>query len=81
MTQTAEAVILDRFRQKCRAAGGPRTGFVLRRGSALFIQKNHPDLDLESGIAALVTKGLLKANESGAFLYLTAEGVDQLDSP
>jgi hypothetical protein len=62
-------------------AGGPRTGFVLRRGSALYVQNNHPNLDLESGITALVSKGLLKANESGAFLYLTAEGVDRLASP
>ncbi len=83
MTQepTAENVVLDRFRQRCRVAGGPRAGYVLRRASILYVQKDHPELDLESGISELVSQQILKANETGSFLFLTAEGIDRLSSP
>lgn len=77
-TKTAPEIILDRYREKCRMAGGPRAGFVLRRRALLYIQPEHSGLDLEAGIAALEDQGLLKANESGSFLFLTQAGVDVL---
>ena len=52
-TPDAEAILLDRYRQKCRMAGGPRPGFVLRRRALLWVQPDHPEIDLEAGIATL----------------------------
>lgn len=78
MTTTAPEIILDRYREKCRMAGGPRAGFVLRRRALLYVQPEHPGLDLEAGIAALEDQGLLKSNESGSFLFLTQAGADVL---
>ena len=77
-TLSAEEILLDRYRQKCLMAGGPRPGFVLRRRALLYTQPEHPDVDLDSGIAALEKKGLIKASESGDFLFLTAAGVEQI---
>lgn len=80
-TSTAEEIILERFRLKSRAAGGPRAGFVLRRASVLYVQEQHPDMDLQSGIGQLVEKEILKTSESGDYLFLTAAGADLLSSP
>jgi hypothetical protein len=77
----AEEVVLERLRQKCHAAGGPRAGFVLRRASILYVQDQHPDLDLEAGISALLDSEFLKVSESGKFLFLTAEGAKRLSLP
>ena len=77
-TRTAEDLILDRFRQKCQAAGGPRTGFVLRRAAILYVQDRHPEASLTDGIDSLVENGVLKASESGDFLFLSAAGVELL---
>ena len=78
--QTAEQVILARYREKCRMAGGLRTGFVLRRGAILYVQADHPQLDLEAGIGRLIDQGLLKASESAEFVFLTAAGVERLEA-
>ena len=75
---TADRVILERYHQKCRAAGGPRAGYVLRRDAILYVADQHPDLDLESGLGALVDEELLKASEDGSFYFLTAAGVEKL---
>jgi hypothetical protein len=78
-TDAAAEVILHRFHDKCHSAGGPRAGYVLRRKAILQVQGRHPDLDLESGLDALVEEGLLKVSEEGTFFFLTAAGVEKLD--
>lgn len=70
----SEREILERFKVKCVAAGGPRTGYVLRRkaiGKAV-------SADLDAGLAGLVEKGLLAANEDGALYFLTDAGVEAI---
>jgi hypothetical protein len=78
-TDAAAQVILHRFHEKCRTAGGPRAGYVLRRKAILHVQGRHPDLDFESGLDALVQEGLLKVSEEGTFFFLTAAGVEKLN--
>jgi hypothetical protein len=77
-TAAAEQIIVDRFRQKCQAAGGPRAGFVLRRAAILYVRDEYPELDLAAGIDSLVDSGVLKASDSGNFLFLSATGVQHL---
>ena len=77
-TTPAEQIILQRFREKCRLAGGPRAGFVLRHGAVMYVQHRHPEIDLEEGVASLIERGLLKASESGDFLFLSEAGVEAL---
>ena len=77
-TLSAEEILLDRYRQKCAMAGGPRPGFVLRRRALLYTQPEHPGIDLAAGIATLEKQGLVKASESGDFLFLTAAGVKEI---
>ncbi len=72
---TAEDIILDRYYEKCRMAGGPRKGYVLRKEAILY---DAGDSDLEPGLDALVEAGLLKASESGNFYFLTEAGVERL---
>jgi hypothetical protein len=77
-TPAAPEILLERYREKCHMAGGPRAGFVLRRRALLYVQSEHPDLDLEAGISTLEDQGLLKSSESGSFLFLTQAGVEAL---
>ena len=77
-TPSAEEILLDRYRQKCLMAGGPRPGFVLRRRALLYTQPEHPGVDLAAGITTIEEKGLIKASESGDFLFLTAAGVEAI---
>lgn len=78
MSRTARDIILDRYAEKCRLAGGPRVGYVLRKQAILYIADDHPDADLETGLEALVEVGLVKPNESGDFYFLTAAGVEKI---
>ena len=75
---TADQVILERYREKGLAAGGIRPGYVLRRDAILFIADRHPEVDLESGLDSLVEQELLKANEAGSFFFLTTAGVEKI---
>lgn len=75
---TAERAILDRFYEKCRMAGGVRTGYMLRKQAICYIQDDHPDLDLEEGLATLTEKGLLLSSESGDLYYLAEPGAEAL---
>lgn len=75
---TADRVILDRYREKGRIAGGIRPGYVLRRDAILYMADRHPEVDLESGLDSLVEQGLLKANEAGSFFFITAAGVEKI---
>ncbi len=73
-----EQVIMDRFFEKCRMAGGPRPGYVLRRQAVTRLQDDQPDLDFEAGLTALTEKGLLLSNEAGNLLYLSEAGSEAL---
>ncbi len=75
---TVEQVILDRFYEKSRMAGGPRTGYMLRKQAVVCLADEHPDLDFEAGLASLVDKGLLLASESGILYYLSEAGAEAL---
>ena len=75
---TGERIILDRFLAKTRMAGGARKGFVLRKASILFVEDDHPGVDLEAALDRLVERDLLKVNESGDFYFLTGAGAEQL---
>jgi hypothetical protein len=70
-----EQLILERFHEKCRMAGGPRAGYMLRKQAIVY---PHPEVDLEPALAGLVNKELLKVNEGGQLYYLTASGTDLL---
>ena len=74
----ATEIILDRFREKCRMAGGLRVGFVLRKDAILYLADEHPDVDFEAGLGQLVEDELLKVNESGDFYFLSATGAEKL---
>lgn len=75
---TADRVILERYRDKCHAAGGVRPGYVLRRDAILYVADRHPGVDLEGGLESLVEQELLKANEAGSFFFLTAAGAEKI---
>lgn len=72
-----EHLVFERFHEKCRAAGGPRAGYMLRKRAIVY---RHPESDLEAALAALVEKELLKVNEGGELYYLTAAGNELLQS-
>lgn len=75
---TADQVILDRYREKGRIAGGVRPGYVLRRDAILYIADRHPEVDLETGLDSLVEQDLLAPNEAGDFFFLTAAGAEKI---
>lgn len=72
----AERIILDRFEEKCRMAGGPRVGFVLRKEAIRAVAGN----DVDAGLSGLVEKGLLLPNEEGSFYFLSQQGVEALQA-
>lgn len=79
-TSTVEDRILERFHEKCRMAGGPRPGYMLRRDAVTCLSQDHAELDFEGGVASLVDQGLLLASESGALLYLSEAGSEAVAS-
>lgn len=72
-----ERLVLERFHEKCRMAGGPRAGYMLRKQAIVY---RHPQVDLEPALAGLVGRELLKVSESGQLYYLTASGTELLQS-
>ena len=70
----SERAILERYRAKCVAAGGPKVGYVLRRKA---IGEGVPE-GLDGGLDGLVGKGLLAANEEGTLFFLTDAGVEAI---
>ena len=76
----AEQHVLDRFAAKCRIAGGPRVGFVMRKESICYYRDEHPDLDLDGALSSLVEKDLIKVNEEGNLYFLTAAGAEWLET-
>ena len=75
----AEAHVLSRFREKCRIAGGPKAGYVLRLRSIEQGWDPGGGSAAEQGLRELVDRGLLASNEAGDRFALTAEGVAVLD--
>lgn len=69
-----EQAVMERFAHKSHSAGGPKPGYVLRRGAVL----QGVGEELEAGITALVERGLLTVSEGGEFVYLTEAGVETL---
>ena len=54
-----EQVILQRFFDKSRLAGGPRAGYMLRRKAICGVNRGSADLDFGPGLESLVEKGIL----------------------
>jgi len=71
----AERVVLQRYHEKTRIAGGPRSGFVLRQAAIRYAETAHAAGDLGVGLDSLVEKGLLSASEDRRFFFLTESGV------
>jgi len=75
-----EEVILDRFHEKSRMAGGARNGYMLRKQTVCVLENDYPDLDFEAGLESLAGKGLLLASESGSLFYLSEAGVEAVSA-
>ena len=71
----AEKVVLQRYHEKTRIAGGPRNGFVLRQDAIRYAEAGRGAGDLGTGLDSLVEKGLLSASEDRRFFFLTESGV------
>jgi len=85
MTETAaqsnaaspvERLILERFRAKTHIAGGPKAGYVLRRHAIRYPHPEIPDAAFDAAFDALLTRGLLAANEESSVVFLTEEGAE-----
>ena len=70
-----ESRVLERFAEKCRIAGGPKAGYNLRRDSIIYGWDAGRVEAADAGLASLVDRGLLAANEAGDRFSLTEEGV------
>ncbi len=70
----AERVVLQRYHEKTRIAGGPRTGYVLRQEAIRYGESNRREGNLGTGLDSLVEKGLLLASEDRRFYFLTESG-------
>ncbi len=73
----AERVVLQRYHEKTRIAGGPRKGYVLRQ-DAIRYGEAASGADLGVGLDGLVEKGLLSASEDRRFFFLTESGAGLL---
>ena len=77
-SSTAEQVILGRFKERCHIAGSVQTGYGMRAQAIRWVQPQHPGVDIDAGLAAMVEKGWLKRNPSGTWYYLTPDGAEQV---
>ena len=59
---TAEQVILARFKERCHIAGSVQPGYGMRAQAIRYVQPEHPGVDLDAGLEAMVEKGWLKRN-------------------
>lgn len=73
---TAEEVILGRFKERCHIAGSVQAGYGMRAQAIRYVQPEHPGVDLDAGLEAMVEKGWLKRNPSGTWYYLTPDGAE-----
>ena len=74
----AEQAVLERYHEKTRIAGGPRSGFVLRQDSIRYAEADRGAGDLAAGLRGLVEKGVLAASEDRRFFFLTESGAELL---
>lgn len=74
----AERVVLERYHEKTRIAGGPRLGFVLRQDAIRYDEAERAAGDLGAGLDGLLAKGLLAASEDRRFFFLTESGAELL---
>ncbi len=74
-----EATILDRFRRRCLTAGGVSPGYGMRV-QAIRYGAEEGGLDFQQGLSSLVEKGLLRANDKGDWMYLTALGAQEVEA-
>lgn len=72
----SEQAVLERYHQKTRMAGGPRTGFVLRQEA--IVASAPGGADLAAALDPLADKGLLAASEDRRFYFLTEAGAELL---
>ena len=73
-----ESFILNRFFEKCRIAGGPKAGYVLRKAAINYGIEPERESEFEICLAGLVKQGVLFSNEASTLFFLTAKGVDVL---
>jgi hypothetical protein len=74
-----ENSVMQRFAAKSQSAGGPKSGYVLRR---LAIARGlESEADVDAGISGLIERGFLAASENGDFVFLTEAGVGALAAP
>ena len=74
----AEKVILDRYADKCHLAGGPKTGYMMRKRSIVYFSEQHSEINLEQGLESLVDKGLVKPSDDAERYYLSEQGAEAL---
>jgi hypothetical protein len=74
----AEQVVLGRFKERCHIAGSVQPGYGMRAQAIRYVQPEHPGVDLDAGLEAMVEKGWLKRNAAGTWYYLTPEGAEQV---
>jgi predicted transcriptional regulator len=73
-----ESLILNRFFEKCRIAGGAKAGYVLRKTSIAYGIDPSRESEVERSLEMLVERGVLASNETSSLYFLTAKGVDVL---
>ena len=60
------------------AAGSVQAGYGMRAQAIRWVEPQHPGVNLEAGLEAMVEKGWLKKNPSGTWFYLTPDGAEQV---
>ena len=71
-----EALILSRFKERCRRAGSFTPGYGMRKEAVTY---GLPDgSNVTPILDSLVEKGWLTKNDAGNWFYLTAEGAEKV---
>lgn len=78
-SSAATDIVLKRFADKCRIAGGPKPGYMLRKESIQYGLDDPLVEATEKALEELVERGLLAPNESGERYFLTESGVEALE--
>lgn len=75
-TANLEALILSRFKERCRRAGSFTPGYGMRKEAVAYGLP--PGTNAAPILDALVERGLLRKNDTGSWYYLTAEGAEKV---
>lgn len=75
-TANLEALILSRFKERCRRAGSFTPGYGMRREAVAYGLPTGSDAT--PILDTLVERGWLKKNDSGSWYFLTAEGAEKV---